>query len=407
MNKKTAKLYIGLAILIVAFYFIYQSFILFSSPIKTEKLKSFTAYDSYETQGIAFRTEEIIRSSVSGTPQYSLSDGERVKKSSTIATVYSKTGTAEQRAQIRDIENKIALFESGKNDTDLYLSDATGLEISIDNAVNSINEMKLSGDMAEYQNKVNELQLLLIKKQLVLGEIEDIDTYINDLKNQLKGLQSASDIKSGTVKAEKSGFFSSHFDGYENLINPAQMLENGYEAFLTVSALEKGSDKPENYIGKIATEFYWYYATTLPTSEFKSYNVDDTLNLRIKSASSDIIPAVVVHTEQVDSENIYIIFKCEYYDSSFVNLRFEKVDVITNTYSGYRVNRDAVRMVEDVTGVYVQAGSQIQFKEVKVLFSKDDYMIIASSQEGTKRALQPNEYIVVEGKELFDGKIIS
>ena len=396
-----------LAVLVLSFYFIYQGIILFSSPVKTERLKKFTAYDSYNVSGLAFRTETLIRSTVSGNPEYSFSDGEKVRKGTVVATIYSEQGKVADRTAIKDIEKKIALLQSSKELTDLYKSDAASLESSIDTIITKMNTMRDSGDTAGYSDLVDELQNQFTKKQLVLGQITDIDSQIAELESKRDSMQTGSNTKNGTVSAEMSGYFSSAYDGYENLINPAKMLEGGYAAYKEITELKSGSAKPENYVGKVVDEFSWYFSAVLPLDTFKKYNLGDSLSLRILSAGSENIPATVAYTQAIDDSSIYMIFSCEYYNNNLVNLRFEKVDVITNTYNGYKVDRQAVRMVNNQTGVYVQAGSQIQFKPVKVLFSKEDYMIIQSSDTDSSLALLPNEYIVVKGKNLFDGKIIS
>ena len=66
----------------------------------------------------------------------------------------------------------------------------------------------------------------------------------------------------------------------------------------------------------------------------------------------------------------------------------------------------ARRVVDSKLGVYVLTGMQVKFVEVKVLFTDGDYMI-CEKQTSDGNVLRLYDEVIVKGKNLYDGKIIS
>lgn len=404
MKKKSTRIYIVLAVIIICGYALIQAIFLFTKPIKTEKLVEFTADDYISSDGFIMRKETIIKSSSNGSPEYLVAEGEKVKKDSLIAVMYSGSEDVATKNKINELEKKISQIENSLSTNDLFMSDALKLESMIEEKVVLIakaNGTKKTVLISQYSN---ELQTLLIKKQIILGEVEGFDQKLKSLKDERDKLKGNFSGRFGNVTTPSAGFFSSDFDGYENLLEPEFLKENGINAYNDVFALKSGSNKPSNYIGKIIEDFKMYYACIIPTKQIKDYSVGDSLKIRFENSKGEAINSVIWYMEE-QGEDMLVIFECDAGSGELNNLRKEKAQIITKNYKGYKVNKAAVRMIDNTTGIFVLVGVQIQFKPVNVLFSKDDYMIIVPNSE--KRAsLMANEQVVIEGKELFDGKIV-
>ena len=80
--------------------------------------------------------------------------------------------------------------------------------------------------------------------------------------------------------------------------------------------------------------------------------------------------------------------------------------VVKKEYSGLKVPRSALRVVDSKRGVYVLTGMQVKFVEVNVLFTYGDYMI-CEKQTSDSTVLRLYDEVIVKGKNLYDGKIIS
>ena len=87
-------------------------------------------------------------------------------------------------------------------------------------------------------------------------------------------------------------------------------------------------------------------------------------------------------------------------------MRSGPMTVIKAEYSGLKVSRKALRVVDSVRGVYVVNGMQISFVPVNIVYSTDEY-IICEKQTDNDNVLKLYDSVVVKGKNLYDGKIIS
>ena len=59
-----------------------------------------------------------------------------------------------------------------------------------------------------------------------------------------------------------------------------------------------------------------------------------------------------------------------------------------------------------VTGVYAVVAGHLEFKEVKLLAESQDFYVVHPAQEGS-RALRSGDEVVVQGTELYDGKLLT
>ncbi|MBP1544769.1 MAG: hypothetical protein J6A16_11805, partial [Oscillospiraceae bacterium] len=79
--------------------------------------------------------------------------------------------------------------------------------------------------------------------------------------------------------------------------------------------------------------------------------------------------------------------------------------LVVNSYGGLRVSRDAIRYDEnEERGVFVVRGSSLVFKKINVLYWGEDYIIC--SQEEDDSYLKLYDEIVIEGKDLHDGRVV-
>lgn len=79
--------------------------------------------------------------------------------------------------------------------------------------------------------------------------------------------------------------------------------------------------------------------------------------------------------------------------------------VVKKEYSGLKIPKSALRVVNSKRGVYVLTGMQVKFVEVNVIYSDDDYMICEKQTEDEK-VLRLYDEVIVKGKNLYDGKIV-
>ena len=59
----------------------------------------------------------------------------------------------------------------------------------------------------------------------------------------------------------------------------------------------------------------------------------------------------------------------------------------------------------NTTGVYAVVAGQMEFKPVNILAEGSDFYVVQPAQESS-RALRSGDEIVVQGTELYDGKLV-
>ena len=106
---------------------------------------------------------------------------------------------------------------------------------------------------------------------------------------------------------------------------------------------------------------------------------------------------------------ISVIFTSTDFNNALFSLRFADAKIVLQTYSGFRIKRDAIRISEGQSGVYVLSGAKLVFKPVTVLFRSDesDFAVVAANSTVALRTLLQNDSVVVGGKDIYDGKVVN
>ena len=118
------------------------------------------------------------------------------------------------------------------------------------------------------------------------------------------------------------------------------------------------------------------------------------------------MPADVISVEKQEDGTNIAIFECNRFSSDYITGRVAQFRIVLNDYVGIRVPMEAVRFDEEGNrGVFVKSGVEIRFKKIEMISSEDDYLIASDTTE-RDGYLSLYDNIVVEGKDLYDGKII-
>ena len=92
-------------------------------------------------------------------------------------------------------------------------------------------------------------------------------------------------------------------------------------------------------------------------------------------------------------------------NSELASMRSGPMTVVKAQYSGLRIPRKALRVVDSVRGVYVLTGMQVSFVPVELIYSNDSYIICKKNNDNDK-SLKLYDKVIVKGKKLYDGKIV-
>ena len=163
----------------------------------------------------------------------------------------------------------------------------------------------------------------------------------------------------------------------------------------------------ENVVGKIVSDYEWYIAAEVSINESLNYKEGDSLTIYTSVKSYPKLPVTVSKINISESESsAVVLFACNDMNSELASMRTGPMTVVKKEYSGLKVPKSALRVVDSKRGVYVLTGMQVKFVEVNVLFADGEY-IICEKQTSDDTVLRLYDEVIVKGKNLYDGKIIS
>ena len=269
----------------------------------------------------------------------------------------------------------------------------------------AVNEFIYSTSGGNYSDTANSSEGLLSainRRQAALGEETHLDLQLKTLKAELNDLSKDLPTAKGKITAESSGYFVSKADGYENVLKASDINE------ITPEFLDSVEPKEieDGVVGKIVSDYEWYIAARVKVSDSLKYKEGETLKLLTSVKSS---PELKVTVKKINvssaSDNAVIVFTCNEMNNELASMRTGPMTVVKAEYSGLKVPRKALRVVDSVRGVYVVSGMQVKFVPVNIIHSTDSY-IICEKQTDNENILKLYDSVVVKGKNLYDGKII-
>lgn len=408
---------------------VYVVYLLVSSNFDmypTENAVQVTVNDTIHSNGFIIRDETVIENSSRGVLSYSLSDGEAVKSSGEIAKIYSTDSDAAAQSKADILEEKV---NSLKNLQNVNAGNTTGIDTinnDINNSIVSFYNLVNNNDITKIGSNINSLITSINRQQVFTGKADNFDAEIAELESQISTLRNTSGKSIGTISAPKAGYFSAHCDGYENSIKFTDIDK------IKLNDLEnvKSSDISSSVAGKVVNDVEWYIACKVTADEATELNLwDGDATVLFSNASSETIPASVerVYQETKDSDGL-LILKCNYMNSELIDTRNEPIEIGLGTYSGLRISKKAIhddivtktttdengnKHTEEkkVQGVYVLYGSEMNFKQISILYAEDDYVICDTNPDSdvlfNGETVSLYDKVIVEGEGMYDGKVIN
>lgn len=395
------------------------------SMLPVENAVETTITDKIFSNAVIIRNENYIQNKSGGVLSFSVDDGDAVRADGEIAKIYSNDSDAAAQTKIELLEKQLKALKNLQKSFD---SNGMGIEtinsqiynniISYQNDINDRNITSLSNDSNNLLYSINQMQAYT-------GKISSFTSEITLLESQIAQLKSSSGKSKGFIKTPLAGYFLSYCDGYEKTFNYDKIDE------LTLSDIEniKRSNIPENTAGKVISGSNWYIACKVTADEARSLELwDSNVTVLFSDASTEHVKASIYKIDQKDKDSdALLILKCNYMSIDLAETRNEPIEIGLGTYSGLRISKKAIhddyieknvyddngnKTVErkKVQGVYVLYGSEVQFKQISILYSGNDYVICDTEpEEGilfNGETITLYDQVILEGDDLYDGKII-
>ena len=407
----------ALASLLLILYILYHMFGTDSGVIQLAATSVKTARETVSAEAYIMRQEEILYSQSFGSMKYLYGNGTKVGNGANVAEVYEGTSIYEQ---IVALENRISVLQQSNAEKGMAMADTTMVDGNISAMYYSILGKVRDGDLDSALYKRDNFLVLLNRRRIIAKSVANYDDKIEELEQQRDALLQTVTEVTEYVSAPTPGYFYADLDGYEQVFSSSQVDSMDLDRFdLMVDSEPNQSiySSSKGYaVGKLVTDYNWYLACAVTRDEYREfvnsaqfdvifpYNGDYELSMKLYRV-----------VNPVESDRVLLIFSAGVLPEDFNYLRKQTVDIVINSHTGYEIPVSAVSMENGQAGVYVLQGSVVHFRTIKPLFEKDGNLIVqekdaagdTSGQESLYAPLGLNEFVIVKGKNLYDGKTIS
>lgn len=425
IKRILAGVAIALVLVYIVFLFITTNF-LGSNNIATETAYRAKAYDVIESKSLIVRDEEYLSSTSGGVLIYDVSDGEKVTADGVIATSYANEDDVNAVHRIEHLDERISFLESLNSSTATANVGIDTVNGQIDERLISVLNMVNTGDFSHISAAEDNLLTSILRMQILTGEQGSFAEKINELKAERDSVKASCGAPTGTVKSGASGYFVSKVDGYEKTIDVTKLDE------VTVSQVEEAQPAEIDasaYTGKIIKNVNWYLLCPVSSTEATWLShTESSVRIKLPSVLDEEIPAKILRVNTFgEGDEAVAVLQCNYMNDALSKLRRENVEIIVNEYEGLKLSKSALhddditytvtddsgnetKKTERVQGVYVVYGAELVFKQVSIAYAGEDFVICNEQPEsgvllnGTTVSLY--DKVVIEGGDLFDGKII-
>ncbi|MBQ5823868.1 MAG: hypothetical protein IIW48_03570 [Clostridia bacterium] len=424
MDNKTliTRIAATVAALFFIFYIAFRFYVSSIEKVDTVMVYEQTINNSIFTQGFFVREEQYIENSVTGTIVPVAADGKKVSNGNTVAIAFGSDEDAATYTRINMLKSELTRYEKLRAVSPSSAIDTKTVDAIISGSVSGLMDSVLSGELDTLSDGYSELRDNIIKKQLILGKAISFDNIINGIKDELAALE-AKNISSKEILADGSGYYINTVDGFENAYDYSQIASitpENVQALLTAEP----ADVPENIMGKLVTGFKWYIVCVLDIEQIGELKVGKNVTVDFPYASTDKLTTKVAAINVSGADKAAVLLECSTMNEELANMRLEDIELIFNTAKGFKIPNSAVREENGVKGVYILRNSLVTFREINIVWSDDEYVLSADPPEPdtegkTKEekeeilaALPDNQVrqydeVIVEGKDLYDGKTIN
>ena len=389
----------------------------FRNDITTVTVYETGVEDSVDTTGLVVRQETLLEGS--GERMEVLpAEGEAVAKGEIIARIYQDQAALEQHQNLKAKQTeREALQYVLSHSTES--SDTAELSKRVIASLESIRATVFHEDLSDLSDQIQSVENMIYRQDYTYKGSEAVTKEINQLSKEIKQLEKEADSTVSTIKAKQAGTFSAMVDGYETVLEPAK-LSGLTPAKLDELVKARQEVKEGKYLGKIITGGKWYYAVSMDVANVERMHEGMTVTVRFDNvAGEQTMKVETIGDAKGNQKQVTVVFSSTRHLAETSLLRQQSAAVIYESYRGFRVPKEALRMEGDKYYLYRVSGAQLRKVEVEILCQLDDYYVVWQGKSVDKdgksvqqsalekaKQIRDGDTIVVRGMNLYDGKVV-
>lgn len=391
------KIFLGIFIAIVLFFSVWGIHYATSPINAVDAVAETVEHFVNDENAIIIREEEIYYSDMDGTLYNNASEGERVANNSLISTIFSGQISDDNLKELRTLDKKIAHRREKLSESTIYSSDGGDVESKIAGIIRDIAPTGEKNDViriSDYKEDLNNLRSGV--------EISDED-MLESLIFEKEAIENRISTSKSEIVTGMSGIFTTYIDGMETALSPENMGSYTIDYIRNLGTAEsrKLAEKTVakgDAVCKVVNNHVWYAAMAVPTEEIDKHSIGENVTLRFNSIAGAMLDGVIYSIAENDENGSkLVIVKCSTYFEGAISFRNTNMDIIFESYSGFKAPVHAIRS-DDNGNQYVigMVGSKEYNCYCEVLYTDtDNEFIIIDSLPGAENNLDKMERIVV------------
>lgn len=410
MKKKIAWIrilsFFGVAVF--ASVLVYQLAALKLNEVSTETVVEKTEQETISARIFVVRDENYIINNTAGTIVPLVEDGKKVAVGDIVAAICGSASDASVYMEKEILQDDISRFnllkrQQNENALDIEKIDEEANRLFID-----MLGVVSSGKLENLKPSTSAFRDKLTSRQITIDGSIDFSKKINSLEKSLAALENKKIFVNNLV-ADKTGYYISEIDGYENII-PFENIESVSASAIEKAVMSNPAATPTNALGKLVCNYNWYMLASLKKSDAVLFKTGQSKKINFGPNFENSVSVKVYSLNPSESGNTSVVFVCNLMNEQLAGMRIEDAQIVLNEYKGYRINSDAVRVQNGVEGAYVLLGNVITFRRFETKYSNKDYYIIdiIKNTSETKKPyfIELYDEAVIKGKNLREGRVV-
>ncbi len=410
-QKNTAlsnRIALGLACVLIFTYTLYHLIGMFDSTISTYAAGVTSETTVLTETGYIFRDETVLTSSYSGVVDYHVKDGTKVSAGQNMATVY-ENGTSEVKSNLRRMDDRLAILAQSSADA-LKGVDMTELKKDVSGSYNTLIKMIAEGRTGGLSYYADQMLVGLNRMEVAIRGNDAVSVATEQELRDMRTRVLSESGNSQTYSAGKSGYFYSQTDGYETYFTMNAAAELTADSFYKLIGKKAATsyDGQKAY-GKISYTSEWLFVLPVSQDNEQYFEVGETYSACFEENNQTDIP-LTLEKVIADEERgqVLLVFRGDRLPEYFSFDRSQSVSMEVERISGIYVPKSIVTRMDGFRGVYVLRGNVVHFRYIEILHEGGDYYLVKEGVEddGERTYLRVNDLIILNGKNMFDGRVL-
>ena len=314
-------------------------------------------------EGYIFRSETVIKSPGAGSVVPSVTAGTKVSANSSVAGLYS-SGSKEIEQQLAAIDEQISQLSFSSGGDAPTNRDTSKLDAETYEIITEIRRCIEQGKIAEATSHKLNLITKVNRRNASSGIGTDASSQIGELLSQRALITAQLGSLLSEIKTPCSGWYYPETDGYEDVFSASAISTLTYDDFKRLVA-SSGADTSSD-AGKTVSDPVWYFVCELSKESLDAKEAGEEYTIYFPHNRGTKI-AMTLEKICPGGDVGLAVFRTDKTPEGFDFARMQSYELLENEYTGFKVPKSSVRVIDGQMGVYVLTGEVVHFRKIEVM----------------------------------------